>query len=92
MIVKIIDIDEKHRIASACMASNWFDYKKDKPKMSIKITSKRGWSPKKGHSYSVNPCHEWHPSKRGHDLVHGNLEESKSMEEDLVENYHRKNR
>ena len=90
MIVKIIDTNTTYKTAIACMASNWYDYKKNRPR--IIVTWKTvGFVPISGHSYSVTPCHEWVPSRKGRDLVHGIMDDSKSMEEKLFENYYRKN-
>ena len=90
MIVKIIETNNDYKTATACMASNWLDGKKERARIVVHWNN-ASFSPKKGHSYSVRPCHEWVKSRRGMDLVHGFMDDEKSMEEKLSESYSRKN-
>ena len=89
MIIRIIEVNEKYKTATACMASNWLDSKREKSRLIVKWDMQH-FVPRPGHSYSVMPCHEWVKSKRGVDLVHGIMDETKSMEEKLFESYSRK--
>ena len=90
MIVKIIEVNDDYKTATACMASNWHDSRRDKSRIVVHWNDP-SFSPNKGQSYSVTPCHKWVKSRRGMDLVHGLFDDQKSMEEKVNASYSRKN-
>ena len=85
MIVKILSVDRRNMIASCCKASD----NKGLPRFFVSWNNRR-FTPKIGNSYSARPRHSFVNRNDGHELVHGFISETKSMEEKLNENKSRK--